>query len=233
MDRVLADGAMNPADPFDAKTMIKGTERVLCLDASTGKEIWKHEYDCPYKISYPAGPRCTATVLGGKVYSLGAMGDLYCLDAKKGTVVWSKNFAKDYGAKTATWGYAGHPLVDDNRLVCVVGGEGSLVVAFDKDTGKELWKSGTAPEQGYSAPTIITAGGKRQLIVWDGGKVGSLDPEKGTAYWDVDHDSAADRRQVVRRRNGRKQGVEADERRRQGRSRGVVAGQCEIGHRAG
>jgi outer membrane protein assembly factor BamB len=173
MDRVLAKGATNPADPFDAKTVVKSTERVLCLDARTGKEIWKHEYDCPYKISYPAGPRCTATVLGGKVYSLGAMGDLYCLDAKKGTVVWSKNFAKDYGAKTAVWGYASPPLVDDNRLICVggVGGKGSVVVAFDKDTGKELWKTGTASEQGYSPPTIITAGGKRQLIIWDADKL--------------------------------------------------------------
>lgn len=163
---------------------IKGKERVLCLNAEDGKEVWKHEYECEYAISYPAGPRCTPTVHHGKVYTLGAEGNLYCLDAKKGTVVWSKNFAKDYGAKTAVWGYASHPLVDDNRLICVVGGEGSLVVAFDKDTGKELWKTGTASEQGYSPPTIITAGGKRQLLVWDAEKISSLDSEKGTVYWE-------------------------------------------------
>src|SRR5688572_26348296 len=52
-DRVLAKGAMNPADPFDAKTVVKSTERVLCLDAKNGKEVWKHEYECPYQISYP------------------------------------------------------------------------------------------------------------------------------------------------------------------------------------
>ncbi|MCC7420539.1 MAG: PQQ-like beta-propeller repeat protein [Planctomycetaceae bacterium] len=163
---------------------IKGKERVLCLDAKDGQEVWKHEYECEYAISYPAGPRCTPTVHHGKVYTLGAEGNLYCLDAKKGTVLWSKNFAKDYGAKTAVWGYASHPLVDGKRLICVVGGEGSLVVAFDKDTGKELWKTGTASEQGYSPPTIISAGGRRQLIIWDADKVASLDPEKGTVYWE-------------------------------------------------
>jgi outer membrane protein assembly factor BamB len=75
-DRVLAKGAMNPEDPFDTKQEVKSSERVLCLDAKTGKELWKHEYDCPYRISYPAGPRCTPTVSDGKVYTLGAMGDL-------------------------------------------------------------------------------------------------------------------------------------------------------------
>ena len=103
-DRVLAKGAMNPADPFDSKTEVKSTERVLCLDAKTGKEIWKHEYDCPYQISYPAGPRCTPTVHGGKVYALGAMGDLFCLDAKTGKPIWSKNFPKDYDGAGADVG---------------------------------------------------------------------------------------------------------------------------------
>jgi outer membrane protein assembly factor BamB len=165
---------------------VKGKERVLCLDAKTGKQLWKHEYDCTYKISYPSGPRCTPTVSDGKVYVLGAEGHLHCLDAKKGTEVWSKHFAKDYGAKTPFWGYANHPLVDGKRLICVVGGKGSLVVAFDRDDGKELWKAVSAPEQGYSPPTIVTAGGKRQLLVWDAEKINSLDPEKGKEFWTVD-----------------------------------------------
>ena len=183
MDYVTDADTKKLSDP-GSRPEIKGQERVLCLNAKDGKEVWKHAYDCRYAISYPAGPRCTPTVHEGKVYTLGAEGDLYCFDAKMGTVVWSKNFAKDYGAKTAVWGYAGHPLVDDNRLICVVGGEGSLVVAFDKETGKELWKTGSASEQGYSPPTIITVGGKRQLIVWDADKISSLDPVKGTANWE-------------------------------------------------
>jgi outer membrane protein assembly factor BamB len=164
---------------------LKGTERVLCLRAADGKLLWKHEYRCPYKISYPAGPRCTPTVHGGKVYTLGAMGDLYCLDAVKGKVHWSKDFKKDYKASVPIWGFAGHPLVDGQKLFCIVGGKGSIAVAFDKDTGKELWRSLTATEQGYSAPTLIEAGGKRQLLIWDAEALHSLNPEIGKPYWSV------------------------------------------------
>ena len=184
-DRVLAKDAKNPDDPFNAKDKVASTERVLCLDAKTGKEKWKHEYDCPYQISYPSGPRCTPTVHGGKVYALGAMGDLFCLDANTGKVVWSKNFPKDYGAKPPLWGFSGHPLVYKNLLICLVGGEGSVAVAFDKDTGKEAWKALTAKEPGYGPPTLIEAGGRTQVLIWHAESINGLNPESGEKYWSV------------------------------------------------
>jgi outer membrane protein assembly factor BamB len=185
-DRVLAKGAKNPDDPFDTKQKVNSTERVLCLDATDkGKLLWKHEYPCPYQISYPCGPRCTPTVSGGKVYTLGAMGDLYCLDAKSGKVLWSKNFSKDYGAKVPTWGYCGHPLVYKNLLICVVGGEGATAVAFDKDSGAEKWKALSARDAGYSPPTLIHAGGVDQVVIWHGHAINGLDPLTGKVYWHV------------------------------------------------
>lgn len=165
------------------RTNFKGKERIHCLDAKTGKPAWKYEYDCNYTVSYPIGPRCTPTVQDGKCYFLGTEGNLTCLDAAKGTLIWAKDFKKDYGATTALWGFASHPLVDGNKLYCVVGGDGSCVVAFDKDSGKEIWKSITAEEQGYSAPTMIEAGGTKQLIVWHATSINSLDPESGKVYW--------------------------------------------------
>ena len=120
---------------FDRKKELTGTERVLCIDADSGKIVWKHGYPRKYTISYPNGPRCTPTVHEGKVYALGAEGDLCCLNAETGDVVWKKNFEKEYGAKTALWGYASHPLVDGKKLICIVGGKDSEVVAFDKDAG--------------------------------------------------------------------------------------------------
>ncbi len=160
-----------------------GVERVLCLDAETGKQLWKHEYPVEYTISYPAGPRCTPLVHEGKVYMLGAEGDLNCLDAEKGNVVWSKNLVKQYGAKTPLWGYAAHPLIDGDKLICLAGGSGSLAVALHKDTGEEIWRSLTAPEQGYSPPMIFEAGGVRQLILAHPGAVDSVNPENGKPYW--------------------------------------------------
>ena len=71
-----------------ARTKLKGSERILCLDADDGKVLWKYDYKCPYDISFPGGPRSTPTVHEGKVYVLGAEGNLTCLDAVKGDLVW-------------------------------------------------------------------------------------------------------------------------------------------------
>jgi outer membrane protein assembly factor BamB len=162
---------------------LQGTERVLCLDAKTGKEIWRHEYDCPYAISYASGPRATPTVHAGKVYTLGAEGNLLCFDAAKGTILWQKDLRREYKTESPIWGFCGHPLIDGKRLICLVGGEGSVAVAFDKDTGTELWKALSTPDAGYCPPTIITAGGKRQLLIWHPQSLNSLNPETGEVYW--------------------------------------------------
>jgi outer membrane protein assembly factor BamB len=167
------------------KEGLPGKERVLCLSTVDGKLVWKHEYDCLYlRINYPQGPRTTPVVRGGKVYTLGAMGDLFCLDAATGKVHWSKKLIREYKLeKPPVWGWAAHPLVDGDKLICTVGGEGSVVVAFDRHTGKELWKALTAEEIGYSPPVLCEAGGKQQLIVWHTESVNGLDPETGKVYW--------------------------------------------------
>jgi outer membrane protein assembly factor BamB len=182
-DRVLAEGARNPDNAFDRQSRVHGKERVLCIDEATGKLLWKHEYDCTYQISYAAGPRAIPVVTGDKVYTLGAMGHLYCFNVKDGAVVWSKDLLKEYNFDAPTWGICGSPLVDGQRLICLVGGQGSVVVAFDKDTGRELWKALSAREPGYAPPMIYPIGGKRQLILWHPQAVNSLNPETGDVYW--------------------------------------------------
>jgi outer membrane protein assembly factor BamB len=182
MDRQAAKAANKPGSPFD-RSRIPGSERVLCLDAATGKQLWQHEYDCPYTLSYPAGPRTTPAVTAGKVYTLGAEGNLLCLDAKTGRVVWSRDFKRDFGIATPLWGFAGNPLLDGHKLICLAGGDGTTAVAFDKDTGKELWRALSAKEPGYSSPMICQAGGQRQLILWHPQALNSLNPETGALYW--------------------------------------------------
>ncbi|MHB9006745.1 MAG: PQQ-binding-like beta-propeller repeat protein [Limisphaerales bacterium] len=183
-DRLLPQDAPKAASPFD-KPHIPGTERVLCLEETTGKVLWTHEYDCPYQISYASGPRCTPLVADGRVYTLGAEGNLFCLEADTGKVVWSRDFKKDFGAKTPEWGYAGHPWLDGQRLICLVGGEGSVAVALDKDTGRELWRALSAKEPGYCPPTLIEHGGRRMVILWHPESVNALDPETGKVVWSV------------------------------------------------
>lgn len=180
-DYVKSSGDDKPAPT--KRNELQGKERVLCLDAKTGEEIWKHEYDCNYAISYPAGPRCTPAIASGKAYSLGAMGDLFCLDAVNGNVIWSKNLPKTYNAPLPLWGYAGHPLVYKNLLICMAGGENSAVVAIDKETGEEAWTALSTPEIGYSPPTLIEAGGVTQLLIFHGKSINSLNPDTGRVYW--------------------------------------------------
>jgi outer membrane protein assembly factor BamB len=181
MDYVIHKGEVtnNPG----GKDRMEGAERILALDAATGKLLWKYEYDRSYDYSFGGGPRCTPTVEGGRVYSLGAEGDLTCLDAAGGKLLWSKDFQKEYGAHTPTWGVAAHPLVVDDLVYCVVGGEGSVAVAFDKRTGKEVWKALSAKQQGYCPPTLIDYAGRRQLLVWHGESINALDPKTGKTYW--------------------------------------------------
>jgi outer membrane protein assembly factor BamB len=183
-DRVLAPNTSNPASGFDRR-FIRGQERVLCLNEADGRLLWQHAYDAPYDLDYPAGPRATPTVHAGKVYALGAMGDLLCLDAEQGTVLWSHDFKRDFGAKTPTWGFAGHPLIDGQKLICLVGGEGAVAVAFDKATGKELWRALSAKEPGYCPPMIYTFDGRRLLIIWHPESVNALEPDTGRVLWSL------------------------------------------------
>jgi outer membrane protein assembly factor BamB len=164
---------------------LEGTERVLCLSSETGEVLWTFQYDRPYNFSYGGGPRCTPTVDGDRVYALGAEGNLSCLNARTGELIWSKDFVQDYGAATPYWGVAAHPLVDGDVLYCVVGGEGSVAVAFDKHTGRELWRALSAPMQGYCPPTLIEHAGRRQLLIWHSEALNSLDPRTGERLWSV------------------------------------------------
>ena len=160
-------------------------ERALCLDDADGKVLWTHEYERAYTVSFPAGPRVAPLVSAGKVYTLGAEGDLQCLDARDGRLVWAHEFKKDLGAKAPMWGFAGHPLLDGNRLICLAAGAGTTAIAFDKDTGKEIWRALSAAEPGYSSPMVYEAGGQRQLILWHAEAVNSLNPVTGDIYWSV------------------------------------------------
>jgi outer membrane protein assembly factor BamB len=184
LDRRLGQDSTRPSDPFQ-RGSITGGERVLCLSERDGKVLWEHNYDCAYTISYPAGPRAAPLVSDGKVFTLGAEGNLFCLDAESGKVLWSHDFKKELNIKAPMWGFAGHPLLEDNKLICLAGGAGSTLVAFHKNTGKEMWRALTAEEPGYSSPILCQAGGKKQLILWQPEGADSLDPETGLPYWSV------------------------------------------------
>lgn len=184
MDRQLASGSTNSADPF-ARSSSVGRERVLCLDANNGQALWSYDYECRYTVSYPAGPRVMPLVQDGKVFTLGSEGNLHCLDAQSGKVNWAYDFKGQLGVKAPMWGFAGHPLIDGDRLICIAAGPGSTAIALDKNTGQELWRALSADEPGYSSPVIYDLAGRRELIIVHAEAANGLNPETGEVYWSV------------------------------------------------
>jgi outer membrane protein assembly factor BamB len=137
--------------------------------------------------TYATGPRTTPTVDGDRVYFFGAMGMLLCLRISDGTVVWQHDLVREYGTEVPVWGMAASPLVDGARLFVLAGAAGDgKVMAFDKFTGRVLWRAlPSGSEPGYSSPILIQAGGKPQLIQWHSQGVASLDPASGRVFWEL------------------------------------------------
>jgi outer membrane protein assembly factor BamB len=178
----VADGRVFVTDRIAEQNL----ERVLCFDAESGDELWKHQYNTRYTISYPLGPRATPTVDGNRVYVLGAVGHLFCFDVASGNVIWQKHLPTDYGTKLPDWGMAAAPLVDGDQLILLAGGKpDALVISLDKHTGDERWRALDDREPGYCPPVILEFGGRRQLIVWHPAAVVGLDLANGTPLWSV------------------------------------------------
>jgi outer membrane protein assembly factor BamB len=168
----------------------RAIERALAIDERTGAVLWTQEWPADYtgqQLIYAIGPRATPTVDGDRVYVLGAMGRMLALEAATGTIVWQKDFVRDFAASVPSWGMAAAPLVDGDRLIALVGGEpNAKVVAFNKHTGAEVWRALSSDwEPGYNQPIIITHAGVRQLIIWHPRAISSLDPVTGKIYWEV------------------------------------------------
>jgi outer membrane protein assembly factor BamB len=169
----------------DRVTEFGETERVHCFDWQTGKVLWTHRYDCRYSgIGYTAGPRASVLIDDGRVYSLGSIGHLVCLDAAKGTVLWRRDLKAEYKIRMPNWGIAAAPLVEGGLLIVHIGGDDSACLcAFDKRTGQPRWKA-LADVASYTAPIVIDQAGRRVLICQTGDRIVGLDALRGQLLWD-------------------------------------------------
>jgi outer membrane protein assembly factor BamB len=158
-----------------------GDEDVVeCLAATTGKPRWRYAYATNYEDGFGKGngPRSTPVVAGGKVFTLGAAGQLHCLDLETGKKVWARKLAGDYTLKPNFFGVGTTPLVEGRLLLVNVGGNEAGIVAFDAETGKERWKA-TDHEASYSSPVAATVSGVRQAIFFTREGLVMLDPQTG------------------------------------------------------
>ena len=159
-------------------------ERVVCFDAVTGRPLWTHEYPVSYeKLDYGNGPRAAPTLHEDRVYTVGALGDLRCLDIKTGVAHWQKNYLTDYAGRLPTWGFAGSPVIYGDWLIVQPGGEnGASIVAVDRFSGKPVWAS-LNDEAGYCTPLIHRAHDQDELICWTPSHVRCLEAKTGKPLW--------------------------------------------------
>ncbi len=162
------------------------TEGILCFDETTGAKLWEFRYGCEYSgIGYPAGPRASVVISGEKVYSLGAVGHLFCLQAESGEVIWQKDLKTEYEVRMPIWGIAATPLLYDDFICIQAGGSNNAcVVALNKNTGQEIWRN-LDDVASYSAPVLLGKGGSRVVVVWTEDHLAGLHPQTGEVFWKI------------------------------------------------
>jgi outer membrane protein assembly factor BamB len=155
-------------------------EIVSCYNLTTGRPMWKHQDPARfYESNAGAGPRGTPTLNNGRVYTFGATGIVNALDARNGSVLWSRNAASDTRTKLPHWGFASSPLVVGD--VVIVAAAGALA-AYDIGSGNPRW-FGPSGGRGYSSPQLLTIGGVAQVLLLNGEGVISVAPADGTLLW--------------------------------------------------
>jgi outer membrane protein assembly factor BamB len=162
-----------------------GDEVVAAYDVVTGGELWTNAWPTLFtEFMGGDGPRATPTWFDGRVYALGARGELRCLDDATGKVLWRINILDDSGAPNLDWGMAASPLIVDDTVVVLPGGpNGQSVVAYDRRTGTRAW-SALDDKAGYASPMLVTLAGVRQILVFSASRLMGLTPDAGDVLWE-------------------------------------------------
>jgi outer membrane protein assembly factor BamB len=174
---VVADGRAYTIEQRRAQ------EVVVAYDVATGKEQWTQGWNALYSDSTGDGPRATPTWDDGRLYALGAQGELRCLDAQSGKTIWRRNILSENQAGNLPWAMAASPLIVDDKVIVLPGGTGGKsVVAYNKISGAPVWKS-LDDAQAYVSPMLVSLAGRRQVIVVTSTRVVGLAPENGSLLW--------------------------------------------------
>ncbi len=167
----------------------RNQEVVAAYDVGTGRELWAQKWKAEFTDSTGDGPRATPTWDQGRIYALGATGELRCLDANSGAVIWGKNILSDNQANNLPWAMAASPLVVDDKVIVLPGGApNKSVVAYNKMTGAPVWKV-LNDSQAYVSPMLVELAGRRQIVVVSASRVLGLVPETGALLWSYPWDT--------------------------------------------
>jgi outer membrane protein assembly factor BamB len=208
----VAEGRIYQMDAGDEPAAVvvpQRTERQRCFDLETGKLLWSQSQKIVYRdmLGYEDGPRASPTIVGDLTYTMGVTGLLTCRDTRDGKQIWQIDTQSKYGVVQNFFGVASAPLVMDDKVIVMVGGSpaedqnfppmrldrvtpnGSAVVAFDRQSGKELWRCGDDLAS-YSSPVPITIGGTTLVLVFARSGLLAVDPVQGKVQWTYGHRAA-------------------------------------------
>lgn len=163
---------------------------VIALDEATGRELWATRVGGRHDDEY-GGPRGTPTVDGALLYAVDTDGDLVCLETASGRERWRKSMPRDFGGRMmSSWMFAESPLVDGDRVIVTPGGSRALMVALDKQNGRDIWRAAApsvrgagADGAGYSSIVISNGGGVKQYVQLTGRGLVSVRANDGWVMW--------------------------------------------------
>lgn len=148
-----------------------------------GKKVYTIAYGKPWRENYPE-TRTTPTIVDGKAYMVSGSGEVVCINIADGKIVWRIDGLSTYGGRTGHWGTAECPLVYDNKVIYTPGGSQTSMVALDKETGKEIWKTKSLrANSAYISPILVTWKGKRQIIGGIEQVMFGVNPDNGDIEW--------------------------------------------------
>lgn len=190
--RVPVGDAFGQIAVADSKAVLfaerENDEFAVGLDSATGKELWATRIDKSIKDgSGGNGPRTTPSIDGEHVYIYGTHMKLACLNLADGKEVWRHDVAKEFGGKELMWGNAASPVIVDDLVIVVGGGDGHGIIAFDKNTGKPVWGK-TDEKFTHATPTLATIAGVKQLICFMQSGLVSVEPKSGEVLWKFAHE---------------------------------------------
>jgi len=159
---------------------------IYCLSLE-GELLWKKEYGLEWYANY-TGPRSTPTIKEGLLYFVSGQGEVFCMRAEDGEVIWSRYMFKEFDAQPTSWGIAESPLLDGDRIIITPGGKEHNVLALDRFTGETLWSSrGKGEQSAYCSPILAEHPNARLIVTMTAESILGIDAESGQTYWTVPH----------------------------------------------
>ena len=185
----LGKGWSSPI-PYRGKIYVTGMIDTLdylsCIDAN-GTIEWQTPYGRSWSQSYP-DTRSTPTIENGLIYLSSGSGEVVCIDAYSGKAVWHQNVFAENKGEAGRWGVAESILLVDNKVVFTTGGKQTLMVALNKKTGEEVWKTKSLNDEiGYVSPILVEQNGVKQIISLSARNLFGINPENGEIMWNYDY----------------------------------------------